>query len=316
MSKAKPTTSVIKDSLRWALAIPHLVWEFTRSNFHTFVIPNTAFGILGAFVPMFAVVGPNRSPSVAEILLRIPAVIGFNWCNVLVFDLANQRSAESIQEDLLNKPWRPIPTGKITADQTRRALLLLVPASMWLNYALGVWGLGVLIPILSYLYNDLKGGDELIRDPIISIAYGIANSASLKIATGGHITPEALRWIIMISGVILTTMQVQDLKDKAGDRSRGRRTIALFVGDSFSRIFIAFFVIFWSLMCTGFWGLGLVALTLPGTFGLIVIYRVLRKRTPLDDSRTWLWWCIWTVALYLLPLFTMARVPTTKESSI
>ncbi|KAI1395671.1 UbiA prenyltransferase family-domain-containing protein [Hypoxylon fuscum] len=311
MSSPKPAPTFIKKLLRWAIIVPYLIWEFTRSNFNTFVIPNTVFGLLGAFVPAFSAVESHGPPSTKEILLRLPIILGFNWYNVLVFDLGNQRSVESIREDVLNKPWRPIPTGKVTQDQTRRALLLLIPISMCVNYALGVWEQAVLVPILSYLYNDLRGGDEIIRDPIISVAYAVANSASLKIAVGGRISAEAFAWVAMISGVILTTMQVQDLKDKAGDRSRGRRTVALFMGDLFSRTSIAFFVGFWSLVCTRFWDLGLVGFALPGLSGINVIRRVLFKRSTRDDSRTWKWWCLWTVALYSLPVFKMGYEPRT-----
>ncbi|OTB10576.1 hypothetical protein K445DRAFT_70084 [Daldinia sp. EC12] len=289
--------------LQLTCVVPYLIWEFTRSNFNTFVVPNTVFGVLGAFVPMFSAAEPHQPPSTKEVFLRLPLILGFNWYNVLVFDLGNQRSTESIQEDILNKPWRPIPMGKVTPDQTRKALLVLIPISMYGNHLLGVWDQAALVPILSYMYNDLRGGDEIIRDLIISVAYAVANSASLKIAVGGHITPEAFTWIAMVSGVILTTMQVQDLKDKPGDCSRGRKTVALFFGDSFSRTSIAFFVGFWTFVCTRFWNLGLVAFFLPGLLGANVIHRVLLRRNTLDDSRTWKWWCLWTVALYSLPLF-------------
>lgn len=304
-----PTATRPKPLIRTVSSAPSLAWEFTRSNFNTFVVPNTAFGVLAALVPSFT--ANARPPTIQEVLLRLPVILAFNWYNVLVFDLGNQRSPESVTEDVLNKPWRPIPTGKVTPTQARRALLFVVPVSMYLNYALGVWDQAVLIPILSYLYNDLGGGDEVLRDPIISGAYAVANTASLRIAIGGvgsagQVTPEALEWVAMISGVILTTMQVQDLKDKAGDRTRGRRTVALLMGDGFSRGCIAIFVAFWSLVCTRFWGLGVLAFALvPGACGFNVIRRVLLKRTPADDSKTWKWWCLWTVTLYSLPVLAM-----------
>ena len=279
-----------------------LPWEFTRSNFFTFVVPNTMFGVLGALVPEFSAAQTHGPPSLKDVLLRFPIILFFNWYNVLVFDLGNQYSAESIREDTLNKPWRPIPTGKVTPAWARRTLLLLIPLSMWLNYMLGVWEQAVLIPTLSYLYNDLRGSDEILRDPIISVAYAVANTASLRVAVGGEITSEALTWVATVSGVILTTMQVQDLKDKAGDCSRGRRTVALLLGDTFSRVSITLFVGVWTVVCAWFWNLGFVAFAVPGLPALIVIRRVLLRRTPQDDSKTWKWWCFWTVTLYSLPL--------------
>ncbi|KAI0838425.1 hypothetical protein F5Y06DRAFT_268053 [Hypoxylon sp. FL0890] len=289
--------------------VAYLIWEFTESNFSTFVIPNTAFGILGAFAASVLVEGSNGHPSIMEVFQRFPLVIAFNWHNVLIFDLANQRSPESIQEDILNKPWRPIPTGKVTADQTRRSMLVAIPSVLMLNYALGVWRQGVFIQILTWLYNDLRGGDEVIRDLIISIAYGMFNSGSLQIAVGyqAHISRGGIIWTSIISGVILTTMQVQDLKDQAGDSSRGRQTMALFLGDYVSRLCIAFFVVVWSIVCAYFWSLDALVYAVPVVPAAVVVLRVLLMRKPQEDSATWRWWCLWTITLYALPLTSQVR---------
>ncbi|KAI0434338.1 UbiA prenyltransferase family-domain-containing protein [Xylaria sp. FL1042] len=291
--------------------IPKFIWAFTESNFDTFVIPNTAFGILGAFAASVLVEGYQQPPTALEILWRFPLALAFNWYSVFIFDLSNQRSAESIQEDLINKPWRPIPTGKVTAAEARRVLLIAIPLVLLFNYMLGVWRQGLFILILTWMYNDIRGSDEVIRDLIISVAYGMFNSASLEIAVGGgehtniNISHGGLVWTTMISAVILTTMQVQDLKDQAGDRTRGRQTIALWIGDRFSRISIAAFVCFWSVACLLFWDLRPYGYIIPATTGAMTAYRVLSKKSAKDDATTWRWWCLWTITLYLLPIISL-----------
>ncbi|KAI1638957.1 UbiA prenyltransferase family-domain-containing protein [Biscogniauxia mediterranea] len=291
--------------------IPYLIWEFTESNFDTFVIPNTSFGILGAFAAPVLTEGFQRPPTALEIFWRLPLALAFNWYNVLNFDLANQRSPESVQEDLLNKPWRPIPTGKVTAAQTRRAMLITIPLALLFNYLLGVWRQGLFIMVFTWMYNDIRGGDEIVRDLIISVSYGMFNSASLEIAVGGgeytpiNVSRGGIMWTAIISGVILTTMQVQDLKDQAGDRTRGRQTIALWLGDQFSRLSIAFFICLWSAVCVYFWQPRLYALVIPAASGVITALRVLFKRTPKEDANTWRWWCFWTITLYLLPVMSL-----------
>ncbi|KAI1398488.1 UbiA prenyltransferase family [Hypoxylon fuscum] len=290
--------------LTWPVCIPYLFWEFTKSDFNTFVVPNTSFGILGAFAsPAFS---KEPSPSTSTILWNIPLVLLFNWLNVFNFDLANQRSPKSVREDRINKPWRPIVTGKVTPDQARRTMLVTIPAVLLFNYTLRIWRQGVFIQILTWMYNDLDGGDEIIRDLIISVAYGMFNSASLEIALGvensNQISGRGMLWITIISGVILTTMQVQDLKDQRGDRTRGRQTVALLFGDRVSRISIAFFVTLWSLICPIFWGTGPLGYIITGTSGTVVALRVVKKSGLVEDRRTWKWWCCWTVVLYTLPL--------------
>ncbi|KAJ8132377.1 hypothetical protein O1611_g1247 [Lasiodiplodia mahajangana] len=291
--------------------IPKLIWIFTESNFDTFVIPNTAFGVLGAFASSILTEGFQQPLTALGILKRFPLVLAFNWYSVFIFDLSNQRSLESIEEDLINKPWRPIPTGKVTATEARRSLFVAIPLVLLFNYLLGVWRQGFFILILTWMYNDIRGGDEVIRDLIISVAYGMFNSASLEIAVGGgeysdiNISRGGLIWTTMISAVILTTMQVQDLKDQAGDRTRGRQTIALWIGDRFSRLSIAFFVAFWSAACLLFWDLRPYGYVVPALTGAVTAYRVLTMTAPKDDATTWRWWCVWTITLYLLPVVSL-----------
>ncbi|CCF33476.1 hypothetical protein CH063_05665 [Colletotrichum higginsianum] len=301
-SRSKPS-SIITGILR----IPRLIWDFTESNFATFVVPNTAFGLLGGLTgsPLTTLGQPTMTTTLS-VLQRLPLVVAFNWYSVLVFDLANQRGPESVDEDLVNKPWRPIPAGKVTPEQTRKAMLVAIPVVLALNYILDVWREGVFILILTWLYNDLRGGDELVRDVIIAAAYGLFNTASLKIAIGGDaeaaVTDEGYVWASIISAVILTTMQVQDLKDQAGDRGRGRATVPLFFGDRASRLSLAILVPFWSCVCVYVWNIRSWAVLLPTMSGAMVVAGVLRTRSPETDARAWKLWCLWTVCLYSLPL--------------
>ncbi|TAQ86940.1 hypothetical protein B7494_g4737 [Chlorociboria aeruginascens] len=292
--------------LREAGSFLRLNWDFIESDFVTFAVPNTAFGVFSAFAASILVKDPfSTAPSAAQILQRLPWILAFNIGNLLVFDLANQRSPRSVAEDRINKPWRPIPQGKITTDQTRRLMLVVIPAVLALNYALGAWRQGVFIHILTWLYNDLGGGDEaFVREMIIAVAYGFFNSGSLTVAVGPAYSLSLLGivWTAIVSGVILTTMQVQDLKDQEGDRTRGRKTIALFLGERISRASIAFFVCFWSFVCEYFWGLGPLAFSVTAAAAAIVVMRVLFVRSPKGDARTWRLWCFWHASLYALPI--------------
>ncbi|KAI1442273.1 UbiA prenyltransferase family-domain-containing protein [Annulohypoxylon stygium] len=268
-----------------------VLWGFTESDFATFALPNTAIGV--------------PPSSFHDIALRLPLILAFNWCNLLIFDMANQRSAMSVIEDATNKPWRPIPSSRITPDQTRRAMLVVIPISLFFHRLLGLWEYGLGIATGIWMYNELGGGDEIfLRETLIAVGYGVFNLGSLRIAIGSqaHVNTKGSIWITIISGVVLTTMQIQDLKDQEGDRLRGRRTIALFLGERFSRWSIAFFVCFWYCICIWFWGSPLwVCLPMTALSGL-VIWRVLVRRGVKEDRWTWQTWCLWHSCFYLLPL--------------
>lgn len=313
-----------RGSFRQLILIAQLAWDFTESNMFTFVIPNTFFGIANTLAgPVLLDLHQSLPLSLAQRLLalvsRIPLVFLFNFVNLLNFDLSNQRHPESVAEDKTNKPWRPLPSRKVTPEQIRRALHVTVPMALIINLALGAWHEGLLIEVLIWYYNDLRGGDELFRDGIIAVAYGLFNVGSLRIAAcpQGSINQQGYIWTAMISGVILTTMHVQDLKDQKGDRQRGRKTVPLFFGDVTARRALSVLVPLWSFACPTFWlwrslqvtrestgfpVFGLMLYLLPAVLGSMVVWCVLRSQTPQDDSRAWKLWCLWhSVALYILP---------------
>ena len=280
------------------------LWLFTKDDFDTFVLPNTIFGISAALSdrPL------AQQLHVYTVLQRIPLVLLFNWSNLLIFDLANQRLPDSIKEDIINKPWRPLPAGKISQRQTRHLILVAMPLVLLFNAMLCVWKETASLFNLTWIYNDLRGGDDnwLVRNLVIALAFFLYNLGSLKVASGasGHaedvLSWAAYAWTAVVSAVILTTMQVQDLKDQEGDRTRGRQTAPLVLGEQVARWTIALPILFWSLACAMFWGVW----TLPIATGLYVACRVLRERGKEEDRRSWKLWSLWTAVLYLLPLMS------------
>ena len=280
-----------------------IFWLFTKSDFPTFVLPNTAFGLFGALAGDFLTT--QKFTNNPEILLRVPSVLIFNWSNLLIFDLANQRSPESVEEDKINKPWRPIPQQMITCDQTRRLTLLCIPCVFILNLFLGVSNETAALYTLTWLYNDLRGGDELfVRDGIIAIAFAFYNVGSLRVAMGDDalITEQGYIWTAIISGVIFTTMNIQDLRDEEGDRVRGRLTVTLAFGSANTRKLLSCFILFWSLVCSLFWSQSLWVILLPLSLGIHIVQRLVYRNGRVEDTKTWRLWCLWTAILYMLPL--------------
>ncbi|RYP29678.1 hypothetical protein DL767_006630 [Monosporascus sp. MG133] len=109
------------------------------------------------------------------------------------------RPPVSAEEDALNKPWRPGPRGRITARQIRATR-----ASSSAN-------------------------------AIIAIAFRVYNTGPVKVAVGPEttrdgtlflgLTTRGVLWAAIVSAVIFTTMQVQDLQDSEaiGPGAVGRR---------------------------------------------------------------------------------------------
>lgn len=282
-----------------------ILWLFTKDDFFTFALPNTVFGISVALSEPVMTDCLEHLP-VYTVTRRLPLVIFFNWSNLLIFDLANQKSPASIKEDLINKAWRPIPAGRVSRRQMRYLLMTAIPMVLLSAFLLNVWKETALLLNLTWMYNDLGGGDDnwLVRNLIIAFAFFLYNIGSLKVARGGlcqrekNIENAAYIWTAVISAVILTTMQIQDLKDQEGDRIRGRRTAPLILGDSVARWTIVIAMLFWSLVFARYSGFSMLSLVV----GCYVAYRVWSKRGREEDRRSWKLWSLWLVSLYLLPL--------------
>lgn len=281
------------------------LWLFTASDFATFVIPDTAFGIFAALSGPLST--SNDSPELTQILTKIPSVILWNWLNVLVFNLSNQRHPESVLEDSINKPWRPIPSGRITIEQTQRLLFFGIPLVLGIAYLLGAWEETALLIVMTWMYNDLGGGDESIisRNVLLAMAFCQHNKASLRVATDGafDVGPRAWTWLAMTSGIIATTMQIQDMKDQDGDRAKNRQTAPLVLGDLFARWTIAVPMVAWSVACPAFWELEPLGYVLPVGLGMAIAVRIILLRGTLADKRTWWIWTLWTAVIWMLPLF-------------
>lgn len=303
------------------------LYLITIDDTPTFVVPNTIFGVSSALSNSMV----NTTESTTLLSLAISGRLFkimlhtaiFNWTNLLVFDLANQR--QSGDEDAHNKPWRPVPSGRLNSNQIRYLLMATIPVVLAYNhFILGVGPESCLLAVLTWLYNDLGGGDDnwLVRNFIIGCAFGVYNLGSMKVAasilaTAGHafgvlrveayapvVSPLGYSWTAIISLVIFTTMHVQDLKDVKGDTARGRRSAPIVLGRRAAGWTIAFPVVFWAAICPLFWRSPILVAWVPGALGLCVAWRCVCISGKRTDRRTWQLWCAWTAVLYILPLLS------------
>lgn len=256
---------------------------FTESDFITLVIPAATFGLFGAIAnPEFH----------GMLVVRTGQALLFVWTNLLVFNLANQGTEAAVLEDKINKPWRPIPSGRITIDQTITLLLCCIPLVLGLSWCMDVGVESSLLIHLTWIYNQGGGEHWFVRNVILSAAFGLFNSGSARLT--GYINYE---WTALVSVVILTTMQVQDLKDQDGDRLRGRKTLPLVIGDV-ARWTVAVPLVLWSIVCPWFLGCTIWGYVMAGS-GIVVAMRVLWSE---EDKLTWKCWAGWLILLYALPV--------------
>ncbi|KAJ5622036.1 hypothetical protein N7528_005268 [Penicillium herquei] len=284
----------------------YTLYIFTKNDFKVILYPQTAVGFFQALTG--ALLTTNAAPNLRSIVTRLPLVALWNWVNLLTFNLANQRLPGSVIEDSTNKPWRPIPSQRITPDEARRLLLLLLPVGIAISSQIGGLEETIAMIILTWMYNDLGGADEyfLLRNVINGAAFICHGSGSTIIAAGygqWELNKTAYFWLGIIGLIVFSTIQVQDIPDIEGDAARGRQTLPIIYGDTAARISVAVGVLFWSIVCPRIWCLDVIGYLLLLIPGFCIAYRTLMIRSIPSDDLTYKVWCLWLVLVYLLPLY-------------
>lgn len=176
---------------------------------------------------------------------------------------------------------------------------------------------------MTWLYNDLEGGDEsvLLRHGLNGCAFALHTYASTMIATNennslawtllhdddqAHVsmTPVALRWLAIQGCIVATTIHAMDLPDIAGDRQRNRRTLPLVIGERTTRVWLALGCLAWSGFCLQYWDLfrrvAIVCLLVLG-WSVVIGGRAITLWDIGATQSTYKMWCVLLTAIYVLP---------------
>ena len=283
------------------------LWLFTINDLKSIVIPTTAFAILAVLSgPLLTT---DSSPQMSATLARAPQIVMWTWINLLPFCVDNQRQRNSIEEDAANKPWRPMPSKRLTQGQALKLFVFSCSAAIISSLCLGGLTECLLLMGLGIWYNTFGAGDFhwILRNFINACGFTSFALGATKVAIGRQWTsdplnPAAKYWFLSIGAVVLSSVQTQDMYDQVGDSIRGRKTLPLVIGDRAARVTIAVSVTFWSICCPTFWSLSLAYQAVSIVFGGVIAYRTLSRRTVPEDKKTFLLWNIWMVMLYLMPL--------------
>lgn len=285
----------------------HTLWLFTFSDFKTMLGPETVFGIVSSLAG--PVLTTDKSPRLEEVLRRLPHTIIWAWINLLPFDIDNQRRPSSIQEDRINKPWRPLPSGRITPAQAQRLMQISYPMAILASAYLGGLQESIELMFLGWLYNELGWANDscILRNFANALGFVWWGSGAFSVAVNiNHSTTSmhssAYQWLSIIGGIVFTTIHMQDMPDQAGDRAISRSTVPLVIGDRPARWTIAVGVLFWTWFCPAFWRLHLGGYVFQVVTGSIIVVRVLLYTSLEADKLTFKFWNLWMVGLYCLPL--------------
>ncbi|KAI0141713.1 UbiA prenyltransferase family-domain-containing protein [Xylariaceae sp. FL1272] len=295
--------------LRFAYHV-RTIWLFTFSDLKTIVIPNTVFGIANAIcVHKYGMLSPD-STNTPDLIRRLPLVTLWIWINLLPFNINNQRTCFAVAEDAVNKPWRPLPSGRISSNSARVVMAIAYLSAQVFSVGSGGLVQSLSLVLLGTWYNNFNGADchPLIRNGINALGYLCFASGAMEVALGvPHFlqtitAPRLVQWFGLVACVIFTTVHAQDMYDQEGDAVRGRQTLPLVLGDGRSRSLLAISTLVWSWVCPGFWNVGWEFRTASLLLALMICIRTLSFRDVGSDKKTFVIWNIWISVTFMLPL--------------
>lgn len=122
------------------------------------------------------------------------------WIHLLMFDVSNQ--TQDPEEDLHNKPYRPLPSGRITLAHAIALRWLLVPVcwAVSMTYSPFVLKASVALTFFTFLYNELRGnGHFVMRNLLNALGTGCFELGATLVAgtifsmlVGTHSVPNNL----------------------------------------------------------------------------------------------------------------------------
>ncbi|EED20987.1 conserved hypothetical protein [Talaromyces stipitatus ATCC 10500] len=260
------------------------LWLFTADDCFSILIPNVVCGSVLA-------------------LTGIPFSSDF----LLLEILGRTHVDAAIQEDAENKPWRPLPSQRISQPQSKLLHCALRPLLLVISAMTGGIVPSVCIQILTFAYNDMRLGDQwyfrncLNAGGYISFLLGAIQAALHKFTL--KYSKLACIWLSLIFFAVTTGIHAMDLYDMSGDLKRGRRTVPIAMGERCARITIVISVSVVSLSAATTIGVSSLS-SVPVIATAAVIVRRLYIADELNErahKTTFKIWCLWIGLLYLLP---------------
>lgn len=298
------------------------IWLFTESDIKTILAPSVLFALTNGIALSLLLPESAGIPSPSEILARIPVITVYVWINLMVLCIQNQKSPDAVEEDRINKPTRPLPSGKVSSDEAGTLLVAFIIIAVLGSYCLGAPVESILVIVLGYIYNDLEGAEHPFFKNVLNslgipcfpigalqVAINPAPHTAAALAGSGPSVPLLLwRWILVLVAAIFFTIHIQDIKDQEGDACRNRKTVPLVYGDSAGRWLVVVPLLAWSVALPILWGFtSPTAASLLGHAPLLLLALVVSARTFLyksvaADKKTFKIYCLWLIAMYCLPL--------------
>jgi homogentisate phytyltransferase/homogentisate geranylgeranyltransferase len=206
------------------------LWQFSR--------PHTIVGSTLSIVALYAIAARDFQPPGALWTLLLPSLLSALACNVYITGL-NQWS--DVEVDRINKPWLPIPAGRLT----RRQALLIVLVSGLLALGMAAWfgpgfftlillimaiGTAYSLPPLKFKRNHLLAAAaiSLVRGLLVNLGFYL--HFRHRFTGSWDLDPAIWPLTLFVVAFSLGIAWFKDIPDTQGDAAYRFGTLAVKAG--------------------------------------------------------------------------------------
>lgn len=188
---------------RSALRHCETAWLFTESDFKTLIFP----------VMIFATVVSPRPK-----LLALACTVCWLWLHLFQFNISYQSSAD---EDIVNSPWRPLPSGRINVEDshTLRWALLVFCLGFSSLLSFSVFLTSGVFTVFMILHDNLRLGHRPIFRNVCNVAAYVTAGVGCSLILSGESSLDgtSIKAFSCSVLVILLTIHAQDVADVSSD---------------------------------------------------------------------------------------------------
>ena len=205
-------------------------WLFIKSNWYDAILP-----CLAAFLASW-LSGPQQ---------RIGLPLGMFWSLVysvlFIYTFCVYTQGFSINEDRINKPYRPLASGAATVRGTCIRLFVGNVLFLAAGSYLSILAFSASWIVLTILYTHVLSKHWLTKNLVfISMGTWIIFGGQWGIARPGLPMPESVKiQFLLLSLWFGLWILMQDMRDQDGDRVANRKTLPLQIGDRKARLVIS-----------------------------------------------------------------------------
>jgi len=220
---------------------------------------------------------------------------------IYTFCLSNQVS--SIPEDVLNKPYRPLPSGLVSVNETYGRIIVYNLIYLLVGYFLQIFWYSLAWVFVTCQLNFWGWSNHWASKNLLGMTLGtfLLFHVQWRIATLAPPANSTENYFFFMSAWAGVALPIQDMRDQVGDKIQGRKTLPLSIGDSCARwalcanfltvcpaLFLSALLTQVSLVQLVSHPVNVFIMAISLLVHWCIAIRVLKYKTPVQDHRTYL----------------------------